>query len=351
MSIKRTVIELGLAVADRTRAERWARFARGCGVILTFHHVRPAAEAGFAPNRLLEITPAFLETVLDTLDALGFDIVPLDAVPERVARAQADGGRDARPFAVLTFDDGYRDNRDHAAPILARRGAPWTLFVTTDFAEGRGRFWWREIEAAVAASTRVRALGLDLPAETDAQKIQAFEAIYWRLRAGSEADLRRETARLCESVGIDPAALSRDACLDWDELAALSRATPELTLGAHTLTHPMLAKWDEATARREIVESRAILAERLGREVRHLAYPVGDPGSAGAREFALAREAGFATAVTTRPGHLWPDHAQHLHALPRISVNGLHQSAGALRALLSGLPLLAWNRGRRLAVA
>ena len=85
-------------------------------------------------------------------------------------------------------------------------------------------------------------------------------------------------------------------------------------------------------ARREIADSKAIVEAKLGRPVRHLAYPVGDPTSAGPREFRLAREAGFATAVTTRPGHVFPAHAQHLHALPRIS-NGLFQSEAALKSL------------------
>src|SRR6056297_3546951 len=122
MGLKRAIIDAGLYGSDIVKAHAWARFARGRGVILTFHHVRPAPDGGFAPNRLLEITPDFLETTLDTLDALGFEVVALDSVPERLA-----GPEPRRPFAVLTFDDGYRDNRDHAAPILGRRGAPWTL--------------------------------------------------------------------------------------------------------------------------------------------------------------------------------------------------------------------------------
>ncbi|WP_372425611.1 polysaccharide deacetylase family protein [Salinarimonas chemoclinalis] len=343
--LKRAIISAGLHGSDLVRAHVWARFARGRGVILTFHHVRPPPPAGFAPNRLLEITPAFLGTVLDTLDALGFDIVPLGEVPARLA-----GPEPERPFCVLTFDDGYRDNRDHAAPILAARGAPWTLFVTRDFALGRGRLWWRELEEAVRRSPRVRHDGVDLPATTDAEKTRAFETLYWRLRAGPEDALRAATRRLAEEAGVDVDALAAAACLTLDEIAALAR-DPRVTLGAHTLTHPMLAKLDGETARREIVEGRAALAEATGLEIRHLAYPVGDPGSAGAREFALAREAGFETAVTTRPGHLFAEHGAHLHALPRVSVNGLHQSAGALRALLSGLPLLAWNRGRRVVAA
>ena len=76
-----------------------------------------------------------------------------------------------------------------------------------------------------------------------------------------------------------------------------------------------------------------MIRDRRGIDPKHLAYPVGDPGSAGVREFALAREAGFATAVTTRPGHLFAGHAAHLTALPRVSVNGLHQSEDAMRAL------------------
>ena len=119
-----------------------------------------------------------------------------------------------------------------------------------------------------------------------------------------------------------------------DEIAALARV-PGVTIGAHTLTHPMLAKHDATRAREEIERSRAIIAERIGRPVRHFAYPVGDPTSAGPREFAIAREAGFATAVTTRPGHLFPEHARHLTALPRVSLNGLYQTKTAARALLS----------------
>ena len=52
----------------------------------------------------------------------------------------------------------------------------------------------------------------------------------------------------------------------------------------------------------------------------------------------------------TRPGHVFPEHGEHLHALPRVSVNGLFQTEAALKALLSGVPFLAWNRGRRLNV-
>lgn len=339
----------GFRAIAATRADRWLGPATcGVGVILTFHHVRPAAFGDFAPNRLLEITPAFLDLALRTIRARGFDIIPLDELPSRLDR------REAPPFAVLTFDDGYRDNVEHAAPVLRRHGAPWTLFVTTEFAEGRGRLWWLELEEAVARLDRVR-LDLDpdiidLPCRTAAEKQHVFETIYWRLRGGPEDVLRDKIGRLAESVGLDVAGLVPHLCLGWDEIEALGRE-PDVTIGAHTLTHPMLAKHGEANARREMAESKALIEQRLGRTVRHFAYPVGDATSAGPRDFRLAREAGFMTAVTTRPGHVFPAHAEHLQALPRISVNGLFQSEAALLSLLSGVPFLVFNRGRRLNVS
>nr|USU31832.1 polysaccharide deacetylase family protein [Methylobacterium sp. OTU13CASTA1] len=340
------LFEAGFRTIAATGADRWlAPLARGRGVILTFHHVRPEPPGAYAPNRLLAITPDFLDHVLLTLARCGFEVISLDAVPERLA------GTGRAPFAVLTFDDGYRDNVEHAAPVLRRHGAPWTLFVTSDFAGGRGRLWWLELERAIGRLRRVRLPGtqIDLPAGSDAEKRAAFEVVYRHLRAGPEGHLLAEIAGLCEQAGIAAGTLARELCLSWDELRGLGR-DPTVTFGAHTISHPMLAKHDAATLRREVEAGREDLARELGRPVRHLSYPVGDPSSAGQREFALARQLGFSTAVTTRPGHLFPGHVDHLHALPRVSVNGCHQSPAALASLLSGVPFLAWNRGRRLNV-
>ena len=337
----------GFRAITATGADRWlAPAARGRGVILTFHHVRPEPVPGFAPNALLSISPAFLERTLALLAARGFDLIGLDQVPKRLAAPES-----GKPFAVLTFDDGYRDNVEHARPVLARHGAPWTLFVTSDFAEGRGRLWWLELERAVARLDAVRlGSGLVLPARTDAEKMAAFETVYLALRAGPEPVLLDEIARLCREAGFEPGGLARELCLSWGELRDLAR-DPAICIGAHTLSHPMLAKHDAAFAEREMAESRARIEAELGRPVRHLSYPVGDPTSAGTREFDIAKRLGFATGVTTRPGHLFAGHADHGHALPRVSVNGLHQSDAALASLLSGVPFLAWNRGRRLNVA
>jgi len=136
--------------------------------------------------------------------------------------------------------------------------------------------------------------------------------------------MRAAVNALAERHGIETAGLCRSLCMTWDEIAALS-ADPLVTIGAHTVNLVMLRKAAEADGRAEMAGSADAIAAKLGVRPAHFSYPVGDPTSAGQREFAIARELGFKTAVTTRPGVLFPEHDVHLTALPRISLNGEFQ--------------------------
>lgn len=349
MNARHKAIAAAFRMMTATGADRWSRgFAQGVGVILTLHHVRPVVGRDFAPNALLEITPDFLDAALGLIRAENYDLVSLDEALERLGKP-----KNGRFFVALTFDDGYRDNVEHAWPVLAKHGAPWTMFVTPGFADRTARLWWLELEQALRALPAIELKLFDGPfamrSATAAEKTTAFDKLYWRLRKGPEATLLSVISKLAGRAGVDAASLVERECLPWETLRALAGA-PGVTIGAHTLTHPMLAKHETGFARGEIVDSKARLEAELGIPVRHFAYPVGDPTSAGPREFALARDAGFASAVTTRPGHLWPELADSPHALPRVSLNGLHQNEAALRAMLSGLPFWLKNRGRRLSI-
>jgi peptidoglycan/xylan/chitin deacetylase (PgdA/CDA1 family) len=339
------VISAGFALFGATRVHRLAApLTRGLGAILMFHHVRPWVARDFAPNRLLEITPHFLDATLGLVKARGFDIISLDAALQRIA---APG---ERPFVVLTFDDGYWDNVEHALPMLEKHAAPFTMFVTSGFADRTARLWWIELEEAIRRLQRVAVDGLQLPTSTAAEKERAYAVLYRMLRAGPEERLLEVCAQLCLQAGIEPAKIPADLCLDWSGINEVAQH-PLATIGVHTLTHPMLAKHSEDVVRNELAESRARIEAVIGKPARHLAYPVGDPTSAGAREFAVARELGFASAVTTRPGMIFPEHAAHATALPRLSVNGRYQSLDVIDILLSGAPFTLWNRGRRVNAA
>ena len=120
--------------------------------------------------------------------------------------------------------------------------------------------------------------------------------------------------------------------------------SPLATLGCHTRTHPRLALATEADLQIEMNDARRDLETRFGRPVRHFCYPYGLATAAGPREFAETEALGYATAVTTRPGVLKPQHTKRLTALPRISVNGLWQTPAAFEILLSGAPFALWSR-------
>jgi peptidoglycan/xylan/chitin deacetylase (PgdA/CDA1 family) len=349
MGLKHSLLRLGLATLAGSGAHRvLAPMARGRGVILTMHHVRPWREQAFSPNRILEITPEFLDCVLQIVRANGFEFVTLGAGVARLADPEAP------PFCVITADDGYRDNLDFALPVLRRHDAPLTLFVTTGFADRTAPLWWTDLEDAIAVLDRVE---IDRPegprvfaTVTPAQKQTAFEAIYWALRSGPEAHLRTTIAGLARQAGVVSAATVDRLCLDWEGIAALAR-DPLVSIGVHTVNHLMLAKHDDATVRYELREARAQIEHHIGKAAPDLAFPVGDPTSAGAREFDLARKLGFRCALTTRPGMLFSEHLGHETALPRVSLNGRFQRQADVEVLLSGAPFWLWNQGRRLNVA
>lgn len=347
MSARNQLFRATFAALDALGVNRaLASRTRGLGVLLTLHHVRPWDGRAFAPNRLLEIEPGFLDLALTRARDLGFEFVTMD---EALARLAA--GRSEKPFLHVTFDDGYRDVRDFALPVLRRHGAPATLYVASGFAGHSARIWWLELEAALARATSVTVdLGAGdtaLPCSTPAEKDRAWSTIYWALRSGPEERLRAVTGRLAEAQGVDLLSFARELCMGWDELRDLA-GDPLVEIGAHTVTHPMLAKHPEPVARAEMAESRGAIAAELGQEPRHFAYPVGDLSAAGPRDYALAAGLGFASAVTTRPGHLTAAHAGALTALPRVSLNGHFQTKAAVDALLAGTPFAMMSAAKRL---
>ena len=137
--------------------------------------------------------------------------------------------------------------------------------------------------------------------------------------------------------------------MNWSEIGELTN-DPLCTIGAHTIHHYALARLEKTDAERQMRESAKILKSELDQAPRHFAYPYGYPAAAGQREFDLARELGFTSAVTTRHGVLYNDHKNHMHALPRISLNGNFQSMRYVDTLLSGLPTRLQNRGKKLNV-
>ena len=183
MSLKYTAIRAAFELLWLSRMPAlFNLLSQSRGVIFTLHRVLPDEPADFSPNAILQVTPDFLGYVIERVRGTGADIVTLDEAVERLA-APVKG----RPFVVLTFDDAYRDNLVHALPVLQGQDAPFTLYVPTAFVDGVGQLWWQAMEDIIA---RQDAVAFSENGETEyvdtrtvAEKNEAFNRLYWRLRA------------------------------------------------------------------------------------------------------------------------------------------------------------------------
>jgi peptidoglycan/xylan/chitin deacetylase (PgdA/CDA1 family) len=350
--MKQTIIRTGLETLYITGLHYFMRpLVGGVGAILTLHHVRPARPDAFQPNHLLEITPGFLERVLMRLKHAALDVISLDEMHARFI-----SGDFKRRFVCITFDDGYKDLMHWAYPLLKKYQLPFALYIPTSFPDRLGELWWVALEAVIAQNSRIGMVinGKDRFFECGSakEKRELYDEIYRYLRSlKTEDELRHAVRDLAARHSVDIASFCRDLCMDWNEIIALA-ADPLVTIGAHTVNHNMLKKMpDESAVRAEMEMSRTVLEAALGKRPEHLAYPVGDPTSAGPREFRIAAELGFKTATTTRPGVLFKAHRDHLTALPRLSVNGDFQRQRYLDVLMSGAATAMWNGFRRVNAA
>lgn len=228
-------------------------------------------------------------------------------------------------MAAITFDDGYRDNLENALPLLEAAGTPATAFVLSGVIGARREFWWdsltrvfletaelpETLELATTSGTRVWRMGP--AARCDAAQMRLLTRVrlpfdvrlHPRLRLLAEvrevlfrADAV-EAARLAEAL-LDWAGLERggaplDQPLTEAEIRRLS-ASGLVEIGAHTVTHRPLDLLPPAEALAELVGSRAVLREIVGREIETVAYPYGRFGPDTPR---LAAQACFAAACTT----------------------------------------------------
>ena len=343
MSLRNTVFRAALESLYFSGAHVLLRpLIGGVGAILTLHHVRPPRPDAFQPNRLLEVTPGFFERVVRKLRRSGADIVSLDEMHRRMVE------RDFKKrFVCVTFDDGYRDTLQFAYPALKKYDVPFAVYVATGFTDHIGEMWWLALEAVIAKNELIglRLEGRDrwFDCRTVEEKRAVFEHIYWWLRhRETEEELRQVVRELAARYHVDIGKFCSDLCMTWPELSELA-ADPLVTIGAHTVNHVILAKVTPKAVRSELENSRSVIEAAFGKRPEHLAYPVGDRTSAGPREFKIAQELGFKTAVTTRPGAIFPGHSGHLLALPRISLNGEFQRPRYARVLVSGAATSLWN--------
>ena len=134
--------------------------------------------------------------------------------------------------------------------------------------------------------------------------------------------------------------------MNWEQVQEMAK-DPLVTIGAHTLGHHNFKCLTDDEIRAEVEGSRKIIADKLGRPVKHFAYPFGGPAAIGQREADLVKEMGFATVVTTRQANVMPAHRGTPNLLPRITLSGNYQTLSRVERQRCGMISALQNRFRR----
>jgi peptidoglycan/xylan/chitin deacetylase (PgdA/CDA1 family) len=228
------------------------------------------------------------------------NVVPLEDALDALA-----AGRPLPPRAVaLTFDDGYRDNLELAAPVLRGYGMPATIYLVPGFLSGEQHAWWERLGWAVgrARARRVRLDGHELVLGDDGAALRAVETLVKRM---THDERMNAVEQLVEDLRPSGEYRADELFLDWD--AARGLVPAGMTVGSHTLSHAILGRETAADQRVDLRESRLLLQRELSAEVATLAYPNGTRDDYDDATFAAAREAGYSHAVTAWGGPVSAD--------------------------------------------
>lgn len=275
--------------------------------ILIFHRVLPRPDPIF-PD---EVDAAFFDQLLGWLKAW-FNVLPLD---QAVAALQA--GTLPSRAAAITFDDGYADNHDIALPILKKHGLTATFFIATGYLDG-GRMWNDTIIESVRSH---RSDVLDLsklnlgqyPTDNFQQKRAAIQQVIGKIKYLPVSERIKLTEQIALLSNVTP---PNDLMMNTWQVKNMRREG--MQIGAHTASHPILAKTDLKTARIEILQSKEFLQGLLNESVNLFAYPNGKPGDDYLPEHvALLKELGFHAAVSTQWGV--SSGKSCIHELPRFT--------------------------------
>jgi peptidoglycan/xylan/chitin deacetylase (PgdA/CDA1 family) len=267
-----------------TRADRAAALLERIGVgpvarriglwkgilVLNYHRMGSPDGSGFARD-LWSATAEDFDAHLRMLKR-NFDVVsPADLLERPITR---------RRRILLTFDDGYRDSYEIALPILRRHGLPATFFIVPGFIDDPGVSWWDEIcwmvdhaPVGILALPEHGLVDIELTGPVSRNEASALLAHVYKGLAGGRTNDFLELLGDRTGAGRCPREMGADLWMSWDQVRELR--DEGMTIGGHSLTHPVLARLDHHAQSQEIEGCAQRLREELGVHMEFFSYPVG----------------------------------------------------------------------------
>jgi peptidoglycan/xylan/chitin deacetylase (PgdA/CDA1 family) len=302
-------------------------------LVLLYHRV---AELGSDPWSLC-VTPLHFGQHLEVVRKYGY---PLRL--KHLNQALQNGKR-SLPSIAITFDDGYANSLLRAKPLLERNDIPATVFVTSGYVGKSEEFWWDQLDQILLQPGRLpgtlslringslhrwtlgpavdytekdyrRDAGRPAQEAEPGSRLFLYYSVWQQLQPLLDEQRREVLAEIMTWANVRPVARPTHRPLTSDEVCMLEQ-DGLIEVGAHTVTHPLLAAHSLAFQRHEIGQSKADLEKLLGHSVTSFSYP---HGSYTAETVALVRDAGFAYGCSTVCDNIWRN--ADLFQLPRFAV-------------------------------
>ena len=239
------------------------------------------------------------------------------AQPERLGADQV----------LLTFDDGFANNLEHAAPLLKSWGLPFLVFVSTRHMDEVSRWPTYYVRAAAwhspESSLRLDSIAQEYTLATDHDRKQAVKKLTSFAKNAALDQVELMVADLKAALPPErwqelDSRFSSDRPMNWDQVRELSRLGA--TIGSHTHDHMLL---HGGQAPDEVERQLKLSQERIEREVgpcRYFSYPNGRAEDISPLARELCQKAGYELAFSTMPGEVTRD--SDPFCLPRVNTFG-----------------------------
>ena len=191
---------------------------------------------------------------------------------------------------IFTVDDGWKENKNNIVAVAETYKIPVTIFVTTSPVETGDAYWWSTIQKAFDKKITNRSVGA-LKLIPNEQRIQELERI-------------------------KPFVSNNREALTIQELETISQS-PYVTIGSHTVSHPILTMCSKEQSHVEILNSKRILEDWINKPIQFFAYPNGNYTE---REVNTLKSTGFQMAFTTKPEYVTLNSFKSPFEIPRFDV-------------------------------
>lgn len=260
-------------------------------IILLYHRVINLK----TDPQLLAVSPEHFYEHMNYLKD-NYNIISLDALKRAM-----DFGKIPKKSIVITFDDGYADNYLNAKPVLEKLQIPSTIFVTTDHIGSMREFWWDELERIFLLNDIPEKLSLKIMNKEYSWKItdkNSKMSVYYDMHKLLKPLPAQERYKiidyLIEWAGVLVQCRTHYSGMSAEQIKDIEK-NGMITIGAHTVSHCMLAALAPEQQEREILDSKILLEKNLDHKIRHFSYPFG--GDFEDTTVKIVKDAGFNTAV------------------------------------------------------